>query len=252
MLLRPDWLAPPGVQAAMSLREGGVSQGPYRSLNISRSVGDEAAAVQENRRRFTAALGAQPVWMRLVHGTHVLRLVEGGPEHPDESADAAWTTARGIACTVTAADCLPVFLALRDGSAVGAAHAGWRGLAGGVLEATVRAICQGTGAPPSELVAWLGPCIGPQQFEVGADVLQAFGAHHPDATNARHFNGRPRIDGSSAWLADLRGLARDRLNAAGVDAVCTSPECTFEDPSRFFSFRRDRVTGRHAAAIWRL
>jgi YfiH family protein len=251
MLLQPEWPAVPGVSAAMSLRAGGVSAPPFDSCNISRGVGDAPEAVAENRRRFAAQLGAQPVWMRLVHGAQVLRLVEGGPEHPETPADAAWTTARGIACTVTAADCLPVFFALRDGSAVGAVHAGWRGLASGVLEATLQAICAGTGARPGDVQAWLGPCIGPRQFEVGADVRLAFGAGEFQAASARHFRSRPLPDGSPRWLADLRGLAHDRLLAADVAHISASTACTVEDPSRFFSFRRDRVTGRHAAAIWR-
>jgi YfiH family protein len=255
LLLRPDWPTPPGVQAAMSLRAGGVSQPPRDGLNIGRSVGDDPRAVDENRARLVAALGVRPVWMHLVHGTNVLRLHAGGSEHPETPADAAWTSERGVACTVTAADCLPVFFALRDGSAVAAAHAGWRGLAAGVLEATLQALCTGMKAAPADVQAWLGPCIGPRQFEVGAEVLEAFGAFGPGegggAAAASHFVGRLRADGSAAWLADLRGLARARLQAAGVREISASTACTFEDASRFFSFRRDRITGRHAAAIWR-
>jgi YfiH family protein len=240
----------------MSLRAGGVSHPPRDSLNIGRSVGDDPQAVDENRSRLVAALGVRPVWMHLVHGKNVLRLHAGGCEHPETPADAAWTSDRDVACTVTAADCLPVFLALRDGSAVGAAHAGWRGLAAGVLEATLQALCEGMKAAPADVQAWLGPCIGPRQFEVGAEVLEAFGAcskgDGSDALAAGHFVSRVRADGSAAWLADLRGLARERLQAAGVREISASAACTFEDASRFFSFRRDRVTGRHAAAIWRV
>jgi YfiH family protein len=165
-------------------------------------------------------------------------------------ADAAWTTATGVVCQVTAADCMPVLFALRDGSAVGAAHAGWRGLAAGVLEATVQAICAGTAAAPDDVQAWLGPCIGPQAFEVGAEVLQAFG-HEPAANTDRCFVSRLRSDGSPRWLADLPALATQRLLACGVRRITPSGLCTVADASRFFSFRRDGRTGRLAAAIWR-
>lgn len=251
-LLRPDWPAPPGVGAAMSLRAGGVSAPPWDSLNLSFNVGDDPEAVAHNRARFAAALEARPVWLNLVHGTQVLRLTAQTEDCPAAPADAAWTTERGVACTVTAADCLPVLLALRDGSAVAAAHAGWRGLAAGVLQASVQAMCQGTGARPADVQAWLGPCIGPKHFEVGADVLAAFGLTPAQAGAAAGFVPRPRPDGSARWLADLPRLARQRLAAAGVARIAGSPACTVQEASRFFSFRRSRVTGRMAAAIWRL
>lgn len=254
-LLRPQWAAPVGVGVAMSLRSGGVSTGPFASLNLSFGVGDDAAAVAENRRRWTAALGVQPVWMRQVHGADVLHLTAEHRTRGDgaqlPTADAAWTTERGLACTVGAADCMPVLFALRDGSAVAAAHAGWRGLAGGVLEATLRALCTGTGARPADVGVWLGPCIGPRRFEVGADVLAAFG-HAADTADTARFVPHRRADGSAAWLANLPRLARDRLEAAGLTEITGAATCTVEDPSRFFSFRRDRVTGRMAAAIWRV
>lgn len=257
-LLRPQWVAPAGVGAAMSQRSGGVSTGPFESLNLSFGVGDDAAAVAENRRRWAAAIGVRPVWMRQVHRADVLRLTAehraSAPGAPLPTADAAWTTERGLACTVGAADCMPVLFALRDGSAVATAHAGWRGLAGGVLEATLAALCKGTGAQPADVAVWLGPCIGPRRFEVGADVLAAFG--HPidtaDTTDSARFVPHRRADGSAAWLANLPRLARDRLEAASVTAITDAAACTVEDTSRFFSFRRDRVTGRMAAAIWRV
>jgi polyphenol oxidase len=249
-LLRPAWAVPPGVGAAMSLREGGVSEGLYASLNLGVAVGDDAETVAENRARFAAALGARPVWMRQVHGVQVLRL-RAGTDAADTPADAAWTDEPGLACTVQVADCLPVLFALNDGRAVAAAHAGWRGLAAGVLEAAVDALCRGAGAQPAEVQAWLGPCIGPRQFEVGADVLRAFG-HAPGCADVSRFVYHERSDGSARWLADLQGLAQDRLAAAGVAAVTATPACTVEDASAFFSFRRDGVTGRMAAAIWRL
>jgi YfiH family protein len=232
------WDAP--VDALMSTRAGGVSVGPWTSLNLGIAVGDDPAAVAENRRRFAVALGAEPVWLRQVHGTVVLRLGVDDPDHP---ADAAWTDRPGLACSVQVADCLPVLLAHRDGRAVAAAHAGWRGLAGGVLENTVRAVCAGIGCDAQDLLAWLGPCIGPRRFEVGADVLAAF------ADSPQHFVSRPRPDGAARWLADLPALARARLRRAGVERVAGGGWCTVEDASRFFSFRRDGVTGRMAAAV---
>lgn len=249
-LLRPRWPAPPDVHAGMSQRAGGVSVAPWASLNLGGAVGDDPAAVAENRARYTAALGARPVWLQQVHGTHVVRLQAGMLDAALPPADAAWTSEPGIACAVLVADCLPVLMALRDGRAVAAAHAGWRGLAAGVLEATVDALCNGTGADPGDVVAWLGPCIGRRQFEVGADVLRAFG-QPPGAADPARFFSRPRADGSPRWLADLPLLARDRLAGAGVHAVSDLQLCTAEDESRFFSFRRDGVTGRHAAAVWR-
>lgn len=249
-LLRPGWPAVPGVGAAMSLRAGGVSTGPFASLNISLAVGDDPAAVAHNRARYAAAIGARPIWPWLVHGAAVTRLLAGAPDVAPAAADGVWTTERGLACTVTAADCMPVLFALRDGSAVGAAHAGWRGLAGGVLEATVQAICSATGARPPDLQAWLGPCIGPRRFEVGADVLEGF-AQRPQDADPLRFAPCPRADGSARWLANLPLLAQDRLRAAGVGVLSLDGSCTVEDPSRFFSFRRDAVTGRMAAAVWR-
>ena len=248
-LLRPEWPAPPAVVAAMSTRQGGVSAAPWQSLNLGAAVGDAAAAVAENRARFAAALGARPVWLRQVHGVNVLRLdarQAGESNMPDEPADAAWTDEPGIACTVQVADCLPVLFAARSGRAVAAAHAGWRGLSAGVLEATLRALQQGAGAAPGDVVAWLGPCIGPRQFEVGADVVQAF----TDPLDAGSFVCRNRADGSARWMANLQRLAQRRLAAAGVGAVSALAACTVEEESRFFSFRRDGVSGRMAAAIF--
>lgn len=238
----------------MSLRQGGVSAPPWDSLNLSYSVGDDARAVAENRRRFAAALGARPVWLKLEHGVTVLRLTRELPDVPGLAADAAWTDEPSLACTVGAADCLPVLLAVRDGRAVAAAHAGWRGLAAGVIEATVQALARGAGAAPAELQVWLGPCIGPRRFEVGADVLQAF-APAPGSAEAACFVPREstqtHVDGRARWLADLQQLARLRLQAAGVQSISAERACTHEDAARFFSYRRSGVTGRMAAAIWR-
>ena len=167
-------------------------------------------------------------------------------------ADASVTNEPCIACTVQVADCLPVLFAAPGGRAVGAAHAGWRGLAGGVLEATLDAVCALAACGPAEVAAWLGPCIGPRAFEVGAEGLRGFGLDEPAAQVASpFFKPRPGAGGpESKWLADLAGLARSRLTAAGVVHLSGGEWCTVEDPSRFFSFRRDRTTGRLAAAVW--
>ncbi len=242
--IEPEWPVDPRVGALMTTRAGGVSAPPFDSLNLGRSGGDERAAVDENRRRFEAALGVPTRYLSQVHGTRVARLT-----HADATpcqADAAITTEPGLACTMMVADCLPVLFAAPEARGVGAAHAGWRGLAQGVLEATVCALCKAAGCEPRELSAWLGPCIGPRRFEVGSDVLQAFG---PGA--ACRFTAQPETDdGSPRWLADLPALARDRLQAASVTRISGGAWCTACDPSRFFSFRRDRVTGRMAAAVW--
>jgi polyphenol oxidase len=239
----PEWQVDARIGVLMTTRAGGVSAAPFDSLNLGRSAGDDRAAVDENRRRFEAALGVPTRYLSQVHGTRVARLTHAVTA-PGE-ADAAITTEPGLACTMMVADCLPVLFAAPEARGVGAAHAGWRGLAGGVLEATVSALCGAAACEPRELSAWLGPCIGPRQFEVGAEVLEAFG---PAA--AQRFVERPRPDGARRWLADLPCLARDRLRAAGVRQLSGGTWCTVEDPSRFFSFRRDRITGRMAAAVW--
>lgn len=244
------WAAPAGVGAWMSTRAGGISAAPFDSLNVGTAVGDEPAAVAENRRRVAEAIGAAPVWLRQVHGARVVRVDPADLDREPHEADAAWTDTAGVACTVQVADCLPVLMATRCGRGVAAAHAGWRGLAGGVVEAALGALCEGTGVPPAQVVAWLGPCIGPRQFEVGADVVTAFG-ESPDGPDPRRFVARARADGSPRWLANLPQLARERLARAGVTQVDGGAWCTVEDASRFFSFRRDGRTGRLVAAVWR-
>ena len=239
----PEWQVDPRIGALMSTRAGGVSAAPFDSLNLGRSAGDERSAVDENRRRFEAAIGVPTRYLSQVHGTRVARLTQVDTD-PCE-ADAAITIEPGLACTVMVADCLPVLFAAPAARGVGAAHAGWRGLAAGVLEATVLALCEASACEPGELGAWLGPCIGPRQFEVGTDVLEAFGP-----AMAAHFTARPKPNGAPRWLADLPALARDRLQAAGVNRLGGGTWCTVEDQLRFFSFRRDRVTGRMAAAVW--
>jgi YfiH family protein len=239
-----EWAAPAGVGAFMSTRAGGVSTGPFASLNLGGHVGDEPAHVVENRRRFVAAIGARPCWLRQVHGA---RVIDAAAQIGDvlAEADASWTNRRGVACAVQVADCLPVLMAARNGRAVAAAHAGWRGLAGGVVEATLDAVAKAAACEACDVEVWIGPGIGPRQFEVGAEVQAAFG--HDDAGR---FLPRAHADGGIRWLADLAGLARDRLQRAGVRSISGGTWCTVEDSSRFFSFRRDRVTGRMAAAVW--
>ena len=239
----PDWPAAPGVQAVCSTRAGGESPAPYDTLNLGDHVGDDPHAVADNRVLFSRALDARPVFMKQVHGTAGVVRLDRDSEDGVE-ADGCWTDTRGVACTIMVADCLPVLLALQDGARVGAAHAGWRGLAGGIVEATVRAM----GSEPSAVLAWLGPCIGPQAFEVGPEVKAAFEANDPGA--AAIF--RAHTEGK--WLADLPGLARRRLKALGITRIYgndgSAPWCTVGNPSRFFSHRRDRVSGRLAASIW--
>jgi polyphenol oxidase len=240
--LVPDWPAPVHVHAVCTTRIGGVSNGPYESLNLGDHVGDVPEAVTANRAAFAAAIGARPVFLQQVHGRLAIALDASTPEGSE--ADGCFTREAGVACTIMVADCLPVLFTSEDGSMVAAAHAGWRGLAGGVLEGAAKA----TGVAPKSLIAWLGPCIGPTAFEVGGEVKAAFEAH--DAGAASLFT--PHADGK--WLADLPGLARGRLRALGITRIYGndggSDWCTVSNPSKFFSHRRDRVSGRFAASIW--
>ena len=231
----------------MSTRQGGVSEGAWASLNLGASCGDVPDRVEANRARLAAAVEGQLVWPRQVHGNGVWRVERSHEGQPLPPADALWTTEPGWALAVPVADCLPVLMCTRDGRAVAAVHAGWRGLAAGVIEAVLSAWQRELRCAPSEILVWLGPCIGPRQFEVGADVLAAFGA---DPKGGSRFVPRRRPDGSLRWLADLAGLARDRLQSLGVGSVTGGAWCTFEDVSRFFSYRRDGVTGRMAGVVW--
>jgi YfiH family protein len=240
-ILTPEWRAPRSVRAAFTLRDGGVSAAPFDSLNLGARVGDSPAAVAENRRRVREGLNlpAEPAWLEQVHGTRVADL-DAPEEHGGAGADAVVTRRAGRVCAVQVADCLPVLFAARDGSAVGVAHAGWRGLAAGVLEATVAALA----AAPEELIAWLGPAISARHFEVGSEVRQAFLERDPGASGAFTPNDRGR------WQCDLGALAQRRLAALGVAEVSGGGCCTYADPVRFFSFRRDGRCGRMAALIW--
>jgi polyphenol oxidase len=237
--LTPDWPAPARVRAAFTLRTGGASLPPFDSLNVGAHVGDDARAVAENRRLIARrlALPGEPAWLEQVHGNEVADL---DADEVTARADASFTRVPGRVCAVQVADCLPVLLALRSGAAVAAAHCGWRGLAGGVLEATVRTL----GAPGAELMAWLGPAIGPAAFEVGAEVRAAFLAQDARAASAFAANARGRFQ------CDLFELARQRLAALGVSAVFGGGICTHADRERFYSYRRDGRCGRMAALIW--
>jgi YfiH family protein len=235
--IEPDWPAPPRVRTLVTTRNGGVSRGPYASLNLGTRVGDDPHAVTENRARLSALLPSEPKWLQQVHG---IEAVQADRAEAEPTADAAFTRAPGVVCAVQAADCLPVLLCDREGTGIAAAHAGWRGLSAGVLERTVAALS----LPPKDLLAWLGPAIGPRAFEVGADVFDTFTAVDREAAAAF----QPLRE--RKWLADLYALARRRLSLAGVTAVYGGRLCTAGDPTRFFSHRRDGVTGRQAALIW--
>jgi len=245
--LRPDWDLP-HVRAFMTTRAGGVSQGIHASMNIGRSVEDDPQAVAANRAHVDAALGAPALFLWQVHGPDVLHL---RPEHLqlDEAPkfDAAVSTSPGLGVAVQAADCLPVLFAAPRG--VAGAHAGWRGLAGGVLENTVRALCEAADCRPQDIHAWMGACIGPTAFEVGADVLEAFGHPRPSASDQRFFAYRPNAAGEPRWRADLPGLARERLKTLGLAGISGGRWCTYNEDSRFFSYRRERLGGRMVAAI---
>jgi YfiH family protein len=239
--LRPAWPAPDTVRAAFTLRSGGVSADPFDTLNVGAHVGDLPERVGENRARVRAALTLphEPRWLEQVHGRGVVEIRATQPGPPPR-ADAAIARERGAVAVIQVADCLPVLLAAADGSCVAAAHAGWRGLAAGVLEATVERLA----TDPRGLIAWLGPGIGPQHFEVGAQVREAFLAQDPAAAVAFRANERGR------WQCDLVALARQRLQQAGVRQVFGGEWCTYADRARFFSYRRDGQCGRMAALVW--
>lgn len=235
--LTPEWPAPAHVHAAVSTCAGGVSLAPFASFNLGDHVGDDPAAVAENRRRLVAVHGCQPAWLSQVHGIEV---VEADPARV-ATADASWSATPGIACAVLTADCLPALFCDRSGSRVAAAHAGWRGLAGGVLEATLDTLA----VAPEDVLVWLGPAIGPQAFEVGAEVRDAFLAEHGETDVAFVPS---RNDGR--FMADIYRLARIRLAARGVTAVYGGGLCTFSDSERFYSYRRNSRTGRLASLVW--
>ena len=235
----PDWPAPARVRAVTTTRAGGVSHGPYASFNLGDHVGDDPAAVARNRELLRAALKlpADPVWLRQVHGNQVLNALQVDAHN---KADGAWTAQPGVVCTVLTADCMPVFLCDRAGTKVALLHAGWRGLAAGVIEQGVRAL----GVAPEEVLVWLGPAIGPNAFEVGPEVKAAF-VQNDSAAEAAFAPAN-----TGRYLADLYALARLRLSALGVSRVFGGGFCTFTERDRFFSYRRDGACGRMASLIW--
>lgn len=252
-LLLPDWQLPPGVFACVTTRRGGCSQPPCDSFNLGSHVGDAVAAVAGNREQLQALLrqhaGPAPVpvqWLQQVHGTAVFRLDGTQPTSVPPEADAIHTRARGVACAVLTADCLPVLFCADDGSEIAVAHAGWRGLVNGVLEHTLRAFA----VPAPRIRVWLGPAIASCHFEVGEDVRTQFLAQACDAatiaTRAAFTAGR-----AGKYMADLYQLARLRLEAAGVSEVSGVPRCTVCDAHNWFSYRRDGATGRFATLILR-
>lgn len=251
--LVPDWPAPPNVHGLMTTRAGGVSVAPYASLNLAAHVGDDPQAVAENRAILRQYLPAEPLWLNQVHGSdvHVLPSPSGrgaggeGVQIP--AADASLTREPSYVCAVMTADCLPVLFCDAAGTVVAAAHAGWRGLAGGVLERTV----EDMRVQPETVMVWLGAAIGPDSFEVGPEVREAFIAHDPLAATAF----RPAMPGTldeapRKWLADIYALARLRLARIGVTQVYGGGLCTLRDAERFYSYRREQKTGRMASLIW--
>ena len=238
--IKPDWDAPAAVHALVTTRSGGLSLGPYSGLNLATHVGDDPEAVAANRALLRLPpfnLPAEPLWLQQVHGTRVLVADE---YRENCQADACLARTSGLVCAVLTADCLPLLICAEDASVIAAAHAGWRGLAAGVIEAGVAAMA----VEPGRLLAWLGPAIGPNAFEVGADVREAFCRH--DAAAQQAFVPR----GKDKWLCDLYLLARQRLAGLGVRRVSGGECCTFGDAQRFYSYRRDGITGRMASCIW--
>jgi len=236
-VIRPQWPAPGNVRAFTTTRSGGFSQGQWRELNLGDSCGDNPYHVKQNRELLQKLLPCEPQWLKQVHGKRVVNWGEGDSFEP--GADAISSNQTGQVCAVLTADCLPVLFCNKSGSKVAASHAGWRGLAAGVLEATVSAMA----CDPGELMAWLGPAIGPRAFEVGRDVHEVF--TNVDADNAIAFS----VHGDR-WLADLYKLARLVLARAGIKQVFGGQYCTWSEADRFFSYRRDGVTGRMASVIW--
>jgi len=235
--ITPNWPAPPNVQAFVTTRDGGVSTGSYAGMNLGDHVGDDPQSVATNRARLRTFLPGEPVWLKQIHGTRVIRADE---ENDSLEADAAITTTPGVVLAIQTADCLPVLLCDREGAVVGAAHAGWRGLCSGIIENTIAAMNK----PSNALLAYLGPAIGPNRFEVGPEVRAQFIDH--DANAAMFF----KESESGKWLADLYGLAKQRLHVLGVAQVYGGDFCTVTEKDRFYSYRRDHDTGRMATVIW--
>lgn len=235
-VILPDWPAPACVKALQTTRLGGVSQGIYASLNLGDHVKDLPQHVAANRQLLSPYLPSEPVWLNQVHG---VRVIDAALSSCLESADASFSTRKQVVCVTMTADCLPVLLCDQAGSVVAAVHAGWRSLCDGVIEATVKAMP----VEPASLMAWLGPAIGPQAFEVGSEVRAQFMAQDAQAEHAFEAHGEK-------WLGDLYSIARQRLSRLGVTQVYGGGRCTYREPETFFSFRRDGDTGRMASLIW--
>jgi len=241
--LTPDWPAPANVQALITTRQGGVSESPYDSLNLGDHVGDSVTVVASNRLllKRQCALPVEPLWLKQNHG---IVAVDAAVASGVPVADASFSHQVNKVCAVMTADCLPLLLCDQAGSVVAAVHAGWRGLADGVIEASVKAM----GGSPSRLMAWLGPAIGPEVFEVGDEVRQQFMAVDPQAAEA--FQPSDPSSPQGRWLADIYLLARQRLSGLGIEQIYGGHCCTYTDEERFYSYRRDGVTGRMASLIW--
>jgi len=241
VFIQPDWPAPANVRAYVSTRQGGVSSSPYDGLNLGGHVGDAEENVRQNRALVSEALAlpAEPAWLEQLHTTQV---VDAAEVQQPVQADASYSCEDKVVCAVMTADCLPVFFTADNGSEVAVAHAGWRGLASGILEATLEKLS----TAPDHILCWLGPAIGPQQFEVGGEVRKAFLSAHTETEQAF------TVKNDEKWLADIYQLARLRLQAAGVDQVFGGNFCTYNNQQQFFSYRRDKDTGRMASLIWKL
>lgn len=240
-IIVPDWPVVPSVRACTTTRIGGTSESPFDGFNLGIRAGDSLQNVHENRAllRRQMRLPTEPCWLRQFHST---RVVDAATAGVDECADAAWTQAPGTVCAVMSADCLPVLFADREGRCVAAAHAGWRGLLGGVLEAVIEALP----VEPGHLMAWLGPAIGPQAFQVGADVRDPFCALDNDNVRCFQATSRP-----GKWIANLPELARLRLNKLGITSLYGVDRCTYSESKYFYSYRRDgAISGRMATLIW--
>ncbi|WP_199609176.1 peptidoglycan editing factor PgeF [Flocculibacter collagenilyticus] len=248
-IIQPNWPAPAQIKAYVTSRAGGLSAPPYQSFNLAQHVGDNTSHVTANRTLLQEQLDlpSKPIWLNQVHGTHVIHISEDylatfqanarTPEFAPE-CDGSLTALENVVCTVLTADCLPLLFTNKQGTQVAAVHAGWRGLGAGIIEQTLALFhCE-----PADILVWLGPAIGATKFEVGQDVYKFFIAKNPQDSKAFNIEGKK-------WLADIYQLAKLRLNRAGVTDIFGGEECTFTDP-RFFSYRRDGVTGRMASLIW--
>ena len=232
----PEWPAPSNIKAIQTTRSGGISVAPYDSLNLGSHVQDDTLAVAKNRQFISKYLPSEPVWLNQVHGVDV---IDAAKSTNVQDADASYSKNKNVVCVTMTADCLPVLLCNKQGNAVASIHAGWRSLCNGVIEVTIKEM----GVEPEDLMAWLGPAIGPDAFEVGGEVREAFIAKDNQAEMAFVASG-------NKWLGDLYLIAKQRLNKQGVNQIYGGKECTYSNPSRYFSFRRDGVTGRMATMIW--